>query len=303
MYKTNCLMLCLQMFADGGEGATGVTGTAAVSQTGDKGSLAAVQYGKQAQQSAPAAEVQEETESKPVDKNAEFERLIRGEFKELYKSKVQDTVQKRLKSTQETVDKYNALMPTLELLGKRYGVDAADAKALAAAVENDDAYWEREAADRGSTVEDVKRLYKAERETAVLRRQMQQQQEQEAANRQYNTWMQDAEGLKGVYPAFDLDNEMQDGKFVRLLRNGVDMRTAYEVIHRDEIIPAAMQFAAKETEKRVASTIAAGAARPTENGNSSRSASNVRDDVSKLSNADIREVRKRVMGGEKITFG
>ena len=82
-------MLSLQIFADGGasaggagDGGTaqgqGVTAGAASQQTGAKGNpLSAVKYGIQ-EESAPAAEVQSTTEPDP---NAEFEKLIKGQYK------------------------------------------------------------------------------------------------------------------------------------------------------------------------------------------------------------------------------
>lgn len=296
MYKTETIELCLQLFADGAE--SGVTGTAAVSPSGD--TAEAVVYGKQAD--APAAEVQSEETTPTVDRNAEFEKLIRGEFKDLYNAKVQATIQQRLKGSKDIVDKYNAFLPTMELLGKRYGVDVNDTDALVKAIEDDDAYWEREAANKGSTVEDLKRLYKAERDASLMRRQMEERQARDEANRQYNAWMRSAEEIRGIYPSFDLESELANNQFTRLLKNGVDMRTAYEVVHKDEIIPAAMQFAAKETERRVTASIAAGVARPSENGNSSQSAAMVKNDPNALTSKDFTEIRKRVNGGEKISF-
>ena len=127
-------MLNLQLFAEGaggtgagaGDGGTaqgqGVTEAAALPQTkADKNPLANVKYG--IQEEAPIAGVQ--TVAQP-DRNAEFEKLIKGEYKDLYDARVQDTVQKRLKGQKETVDKFNALAPTLELLASKYGVDAGD---------------------------------------------------------------------------------------------------------------------------------------------------------------------------------
>ena len=85
----------LQLFAEGGApsgdgGAgqgTGVTAQAAAVQTkGAKSNpLANVVYGKQAQESAPAAEVQKEPEQQPtVALDAEFEALIKVKYKDQY---------------------------------------------------------------------------------------------------------------------------------------------------------------------------------------------------------------------------
>ena len=308
--KTFIPMLSLQLFADGGAGAgagdggtaegQGVTEAAALPQKGVKNPLANVKYGIQ-EDTAPAAGVQTETVAQP-DRNAEFEKLIKGEYKEEYDARVQDTIQKRLKSTKETVDKYNALAPTLELLASKYGVDATDIEALTKAISDDDAYYEQEAMDKGMTVKQLKEIKKMERENAELKAQMQEAQKQENGKKLYSAWMQQAEEAKKVYPSFDLRAEMNNPKFVDLLRSNIDVRTAYEVLHKDEIIPAAMQFTAKTVESKLAKSIASNGARPSENGMSSQSAAVVKSDVSQLSKEDRAEIIRRVQRGEKIRF-
>ena len=301
-------MLSLQLFAEGasagaGDGGTaqgqGVTEAAALPQTkADKNPLANVKYGIQ-EETAPVAGVQQ---TATPDRNAEFEKLIKGEYKDLYDARMQDTIQKRLKGTKETVDRYNALIPTLELLAKKYGVDATDIEGLNKAIEEDNSFYEDEALEKGMTVQQLKEIRKMERENAELKAQMQERKTKENANKLYASWMQQAEDAKKVYPSFDLRAEMNNPKFVDLLRSNIDVRTAYEVLHKDEIIPAAMQFTAKTVESKLAKSIASTGARPTENGMSSQGAAVVKSDVSQLSKADRAEIIRRVQRGEKIRF-
>ena len=303
--------LDLQLFADGGagdggtgDGGQGVTEAVALPQTkGVKSNpLSNVKYGKQEEaQTADVQSAEVQTES-TVDRNAKYKELIRGEYKDLFDGDVQDIVQKRLKNTKETVDKYNALSPTLEMLARKYGVDVSDIDALNKAIEEDDAYYEEEALEKGISVEQLKAIRKMEKENADLRRQMQEQNVRDNANKLYAQWMDQAKDAKTVYPSFNLDAEMQNPQFVNLLKSNVDVRTAYEVLHKDEIIPAAMQFTAKTVEQKIANNIAAGGKRPTENGMSSQSAAVVKDDVSRLSKADRDEIIRRVARGEKIVF-
>ncbi len=301
------MFLDLQLFAEGtggdggtgAEGAKGVTVTAAMSQKkGGSNPLADVKYGIQ-EEASPAAEV---NPTPTEDRNAKFEELIKGEYKDLYDARVQDTIQKRLKSSKETVDKYNALTPTLEILAKKYGVDATDIEALNNAIEEDDSYFEEEALEKGITVQQLKEIRKMERENADLKRQMEEQNRRENANRVYAQWMEQADKTKAVYPSFNLEAELQNPRFVDLIRSNVDVRTAYEVIHKDEIIPGAMQFAAKQAEQKLTNKIIANGARPAENGNSSQGASVTKSDVSQLSKADRQEIIRRVQRGEKIRF-
>ena len=317
----NPMLINLQLFAEGGgaaagtgagdggtgaEGTQGVTAAAAMPQRkGAKSNpLADVVYGKQpaaAEEAVPAAEGQTETVAQP-DRNAEFEKLIKGEYKDLYDAKMQDTIQRRLKGSKETVDKFNALTPTLEMLAQKYGVDAGDIEALNKAIQEDDSYYEQEALEKGVTVQQLKEIRRMERENAALRQQMQEQESRDNANRLYAQWMQQEQETKAVYPSFSLETEMQNPKFVDLLRSNVDVRTAYEVLHKDDIIRGAMQFTAQTMEQKIANKIRANGARPTEGGMGSQSAAVVKSDVSQLSKADLHEIQRRVARGEKISF-
>ena len=97
--------LMLQLFAEGGDGGTGAEGTTGVTEAaavpqkkGVKSNpLESVKYGIQ-EESAPAAEVQKTTEA-PADRNAEFEKLIKGEYKDLYDARMQKAIRSRLKAT------------------------------------------------------------------------------------------------------------------------------------------------------------------------------------------------------------
>lgn len=304
--KTFIPMLSLQVFAEGagaGDGGTaqgqGVTAEAASQHKGVKNPLADVKYGIQPEE-APAAEVQKTTPA--PDPDAEFEALIKGQYKAQYDARVQSTIQKRLKGSQETVDKFNALTPTLERLASKYGVDATDIEALNKAISEDDSYFEQEALEKGITVKQLKEIKAMERENADLRRQMQEAQMQENGKKLYAAWMQQADEVKKIYPGFDMRTEMNNPKFLELLRSNIDVRTAYEVTHKDEIISGAMQFTAKTVESKIAKKIAANGARPAENGVSSGSPAVVKSDVSQLSKADRQEIIRRVQRGEKIRF-
>ena len=298
-------MLNLQLFAEGaGDGGTaegqGVMAGAASQQKGVNNPLADVKYGIQ-EEAAPVAEVQNNPTA-VVDRNAEFERLIKGEYKDLYDARMQDTIQKRLKSSKETVDKYNALTPTLEMLAQKYGVDIGDIEALNKAIQEDDSYYEEEALEKGISVQQLKEIRKMERENAALKAQMDEAKRQENGKKLYAAWMQQAEEAKKIYPSFDIRTEMNNPKFVDLLRSNIDVRTAYEVLHKDDIIRGAMQFTAQTVESKIAKKIASNGARPAENGMNSQSAAVVKSDVSQLSKADRAEIIRRVQRGEKIRF-
>ena len=309
----------LQLFAEGGSsasaagaegsgtGAEGVT-TAdrmpATSARAKNNPLADVRYGIQDKaEDAQVADAQNTAgQVSAEERAAKFEALIKGEYKDLYDAKMQDTIQKRLKGTKDTVDKYNALAPTLETLAKKYGVAPTDIDALNHAIDEDNTFFEDEALEKGISVEQLKEIRKIERENADLKKQMREQSVRENADRIYAGWLEQSDALKQIYPNFDLDAEIKNPRFVDLLKNNVDVRTAYEVLHKDDIIRGAMQFTADTVQTKLANNIIAGRNRPSENGIGQTSPAVVKNDVSQLSRADREEIIRRVARGEKIRF-
>ena len=285
----------IQIFAEGG----GDGGTGAGAAPGQSEAAPAqpqdVVYG--VQEESPKAEIKQ-----PEDKNAQFDALIKGEFKDAYEKRLVATMKDRLKGTQDIVDKYNALAPTLELLSGKYGVDAGDIAGLTKAIEEDETFYEDEALESGLTVQQVKEIRKMKRENADLRAQMEEQKTQQQADALYAAWIEQAKELKTIYPSFDLQTEIQNEQFQNLLRSNIPVRTAFEVIHRDEIIPAAMQYTAKKVEQKVADSVRSGKSRPAESAMGSRSSAVYKSDVSQLTDADMAEINRRVMRGERIRF-
>lgn len=315
--KDTVLILDLQLFNDGGAGtgtgdgaaSTGETGVAAVPQRkGAKNAAPEIRYGIQegdvqvADAQTTADTESAKTTTQAQDRNAAFEELIKGEYKDLFDARMQDVIQKRLKTTKETVDKYEALSPTLDLLFKKYGVKDGDVSALSRAIEEDDTFFEEEAMRRNMSVENLREMRKIERENEELRRASKDREARENADRLYSAWMTQTEEAKKVYPGIDLKTELNNPKFVSLLRSNIDVRTAYEVIHKDEIIPAAMQFAVQSAEKQIVNSIASGKRRINENGASAQSPAMVKSDVTQLTRADRENIRKQVAGGARIKF-
>lgn len=293
----------IQLFAEGGGAPAGGDGAAAAAPaegpqpTGVKGNpLADVQYGKQ--ESAPDAG----EKTSEDDRNSRFEELIKGEYKDLYDSRVQDTIRQRLKGNEAIVQKYNALAPMLDLLAGKYGVEPDDVDALSKAIEDDETFYEDEALEKGMSVQQVKEYRKMMRENKALKEQMEAQKNQQQADATVAAWMRDADAVKQIYPNFDFRTELQNDQFRMLIQSNIPVQTAYEVVHKDELIPAAMQFTAKQVEAKVANNVRAGQKRPAEGAASSRSAVQVKSDPSKFTKADMDEIERRVARGERIVL-
>lgn len=106
--------------------------------------------------------------------------------------------------------------------------------------------------------------------------------------------------VQAVYRGFDWQREVENGEFARLIAAGVAPRTAYEVVHREEILRAAMAYAARQTARHTAHRAAANARRAAENGR--HSAAVTAADPRRLTSPELADIRRRVMDGEKIRF-
>lgn len=115
-------------------------------------------------------------------------------------------------------------------------------------------------------------------------------------------WNEQAEQLKAVYPDFDLETEAANADFAQLLGNGVDMRLAYEVIHRDELTEQSMRYAVQRTEKRVADSVRANGRRPAEGAGKGGAAAAIETDVSKMTKQQMEDLERRARRGERITL-
>lgn len=294
-----------------GAGSAGTTGGAAGAAEGGAAGKTAeprVVYGKQAEAEIPAREPEAATTaSTQEDRKAAFERRIKGEDKDLFDERVQRIINERFKG-QKALEKdsadLKAARPVLELLAGKYGVKADDLAGLQKAIEADNAYYEDEALQKGVSVEQLKEIKRLERENAEFKRAAAERERRTNAEKVYSTWMQQAEDAKRFYPGFDLQSELNaDGtkdRFVALLRSGVDVKTAYEVIHKDELIGGAMQYAARVTEQRTVENIRARGNRPRENGGGTAPAVIVKKDPKQFTRKDREEISRRVMRGERI---
>lgn len=240
----------------------------------------------------------------------EWDTLIKGKYKDQFGKAVADAVNKRFKNQKDLQGQIDAIDPIIRAVAERYEVQA-DANgsipinALSEKVLNDNAIYEKEAFERGMSVEDLKQIKSLERENAQLKRATQMSAEQ----REWEELVAQGKNVKKLYPAFDIDVEMQNPQFGRLLAtlkgSGFEdpVRIAYETVHRDEIMGGAMEYAVKQTEQKIANSIQSGMARPQENGTTKVAAgAPTALDPSKLSRSQIEDIKRRAARGERITF-
>ena len=228
--------------------------------------------------------------------------LVNGEYKDIYTEETQRIINRRFRETQNLEQQVGSYQPLVDMLMQRYHIGDGDIDKLTAAVENDDAYWSEAAEEAGMSVEQYKQFQKLQRDNAALLKAQRMRQGEEAAQRQLQRWYGEAEQVKSLYPSFDLNAEVKDQRFLSMLKAGVPVQHAYEVIHMEEIKAGVAQMQAQATEKQVVAGIRAKGARPQENGTSAQSAFTVKDDPSKWSKKDRAEVARRVARGETINL-
>ncbi len=111
---------------------------------------------------------------------------------------------------------------------------------------------------------------------------------------------QEAEARE-LYPKLSLKEELKDPRFAELLKCGLDVRSAFEVVHKDEILCASMEYAAREVERMMTNKLMAEGKRPMENGGDHGPAVS-KTDVKAMTRQDRKDIIRRVRMGEKITF-
>lgn len=233
-----------------------------------------------------------------------FEELIEGEYKDDFKKEMSKRIKDRLKGSKEAEERLKTLEPTLSLLVKHYGLDAEnpDYEALSRAVTEDDAYYEDAAMAAGLDVKTFKKMEQMKFKNAQLESEAERARKEEEQRRFFENLATQEAGVKEIYPNFDLRAELENENFARLVFNNVPARTAFEVVHKDEIISGAMQFAAKKAEKALTDNILAGGQRPPEAAAGTNTPTKTGFDASKLTKEERAKIRERVLRGERVTF-
>ena len=294
----------LHLFDGAASGASGGTDGGAVSaegaaaegnETGGK-----VIYGKQPETKNPVAE--DKKENSADDARKRYEQAIKGEFKEFDAERIQNIIDRRFKETKELEEKIGAMENVLASLYEKYKVEGGNLQALQNAIDTDDAFWEQGAEEAGMSIEAFKEFRKIKADHDNMMRTQAQNKRIEEARERLHKWHDEAEELKGIYEGFDLDEETKNPEFQKMLRAGIPMKHAYEVLHLNDITSAKAAEAAKIREKQVVDNIRAKGARPQEGGATAQSGAIIKSDVSTLTKRDRAEIAKRVSRGEKISF-
>ena len=239
---------------------------------------------------------------KSDNKTARFDELIKGEFKSEYEKKIKENLSRRFKETDSLKRRLGEAEKIAQLLADKYGLTNTDIDEIKKAVDADDGYIKQEAEKRGMSVDDLKYMKKLESENARLKMASFENERNTQMKNKMRALYSESEQTAKEYPDFDLNRESENPKFVALLKSGVDVKTAYEVVHHNDIMSKLVNDTARETQKRTAESMRSVKSRPVENGSNDLSAAILKSDVSKLTPEQRAEIAKRVARGENITF-
>lgn len=330
----------LQLFADGtGEGGaadSGVTSPAAAGQdTGVNASAVAGQTveptqadrlrelgvpesklkrAKYSQKAAPqkqqettaqaaAAETQEVTEeTKDTAKRLSWDEIMADPEYNGEMQKVVKAAKEKLKTSAEGLEK---LTPAIQLIAKKYGVDASDYDAVSKAVVDDDAYYEERAMELGVTTDVAKQLDKSEKMMRAAEEQQQKFINEQKLMEHIGKLNRQAIELQQKYPDFNLGKELNNPTFARLTAPDLNLplEDAYELVHREEIKENIRQAALKASIQQVSNAVQSNKNRPNDGVSKSSNASVQTFNYQNATKAQREALKARIRSGEKIFPG
>lgn len=302
--------LNLKMF-DGAGGASSETGdgTGTATSGANEGTssgannskdLSKVVYGKQ-------PTVAENTSSDTQDDaQSRYNEYRNGEGKDFINKEIENAVKRRFKDHSELKKSNGKMQSVMNAVAMKYGIDPTDTDGILKAVAEDESYYETAADEAGMSVEQYKKMKQLEAENAQLQAIRQEEDRRKEFDAKYAEWSMQADFARNDYPNLDLNTEMQNKDFFGLLTRGIDVKTAYQVIHQDEIVQSAISTATQRTaqavQQQTVNNIRSKGLRPDESAGSSQAGFTFKADPHKWTKADREEIAKRVARGEKITL-
>lgn len=141
--------------------------------------------------------------------------------------------------------------------------------------------------------ETVEKLDAANEELEILRREL---------DARRSAPCEPSEEFLASHPQFSLDKELKNKVFSCLYQSGIDIGTAFDAAHADELIRSAREAALREAADATIQSIRARGTRTREGATSSRGGALLRQSASALSRSERADIARRVMAGERFDF-
>lgn len=216
-----------------------------------------------------------------------------------YNARMQATIQGRLRSAKAAEEAMGKLTPALEVLARKYGQDPSkiDYEALGNAINNDKAHYEELALESGDPVEEVMTEDQKTRNEARQERQRQMDMQEQKLHNRFQDITRQGQELKKIYKDFDLNREMQNPAFARLMAPDMPftVEQAYHAIHHRELQAAAMEVATRKAAEQISSSIQSGSRRPSEAGTTGQAPSVTTFDYRNASKEQRAALKQRIL--------
>ena len=313
----------LQLFAEGGGGDGGAEG-------GDSGSAAGIRVGDtledgtvvdeslassmrenadmyltQGQQQSLAQGTEQnqgandqQPGTEPKEPTAEEWEEAKKRYAKFFGDDVHAAVNKRFKNQADAGRQLQAMQPMLDVLMRNTGTSSLEE--LQSAILSDDSLMEKEAEERGMSVESLREVKALEAENEQYKAAQKQQQEaQFIANLQ-----QQEQQMKQTFPDFDLIKEMGNEKFRGMIQMGFSVEDAFYGIHGKELQAQSMAYGVQAGKAQTAKAIQANGMRHVEGASrGGRASVNVQAQDGEMPEEMYDRIRQRTMQGENVTIG
>ncbi len=223
-------------------------------------------------------------------KTAEFEKLIRERYKKQFSDKVKSIISRRLREVKELKEKSQKDAATVEMIMKKFNIESDDTQDIERVIN------ENMAGNTDKRHEQLIRRLITENE--FLKKENKKRLNEAKAMSVAEKIKAQTEEAKKVYSDFDIKKELENPEFRRLIRAGVSVKNAYEVLN----IGSILDNNSKEAEKQALDSIRNKTNRPVENGSELSGGILLSNGISKLTKKQRAELARRAASGEKIEF-
>ena len=241
----------------------------------------------------------EETPTGEKSQRKAFKDVI-GEYGDEAKEYMNNAFSKRL-SKYKGIEEENAKMK--EILGLqniRYGLDTESKSYLddyMSAVQNDSKIFEDKAMEAGMSVDEYMKVQRAEQIIRDNDRREQLRKQDELTQNHVRNLVEQSEALKSEFPNFNIENEIANPQFKRLVDPpelggaGLSVRNAFFALHNSDIMKATMNNAVNQAAINTANAVQTNKNRPSENGLSSAQTVTVKENPANYKLEDFQRIR------------
>ena len=305
------LKLNLKMFDEGGAPASsGDAGAGAESGTDGLG-VGTVN----AEGGNPTNNTNAETVVSDADFDAEFADAIKkgGKYHNAFTQKANEIAQRATRASARKAEQLEAqskqTAKLTDFLARMTGRDGTDVDGMISALQENNAFMEKYAMEHGMSVNEAKLklendMYKeseAKRLQAAAAEKNREMLEKAAADKM-NGWLAEGEKVKVAYERlginFDMQTELANPEFARLLRSMGSVEAAFRTIHFDEIMTARENMAIQRTQEETLNSIKANRNRPYEGAVQTSKGIKQESNVSNLTAEDRARIAKEIARGE-----